>query len=369
MSSMWSNGIKISVFGESHSAGIGVVLDNLPAGRKVDMAEVRAFLRRRQAKSDGTTTTRIEPDVPNVLSGLFDDTTNGTPLCMMIENTNVRSGDYSNLKASMRPGHADFTGHVKYHGANDIRGGGHFSGRLTACLVAAGAVCGQILEQEGIHACAHLLSVHQLQNEPLDQNSLTAEKIKGIRALPFPVLEETQRKDIMDHIRETAMAKNSVGGIVECVAIGMLAGVGAPMFDNLESIISSLIFSIPGVKGIEFGNGFACTGLYGSENNDPFLIAEDGCVKTESNHHGGILGGISSGMPISFRAAFKPTPSISLEQDTIDIEKHENTKLVIKGRHDPCIAVRAVPVVEACCNIALLSALVNEFGQNGKFGS
>lgn len=361
MSSMWNNGLKISVFGESHADAIGVVIDNLPAGKKIDMSKVRSFLRRRQAKSDGTTTSRIEPDLPKVLCGLHNDTTNGTPLCMIIENTNTRSNDYKNVQTTVRPGHADFTGFIRYDGANDIRGGGHFSGRLTACLVMAGAICAQILEEMDIHSIAHLVSVKDIKTEHIDQATLTKEKIDKIRSLPFPVIDETKRKDIMDFINKTRMEQNSVGGVVECITIGCPAGIGSPMMDNLESIISSLMFSIPGVKGLEFGNGFDCTTIYGSENNDEFYI-DNGIVKTRTNNHGGILGGISSGMPISFNVAFKPTPSISLTQNTIDVLTLENTTLNIVGRHDPCIAVRAVPVVEACCNIALLSAIINDKG-------
>ncbi len=362
MSSMWNNGIQISVFGESHSAGIGVVLDHLPAGKKIDLSQVRAFLRRRQAKSDGTTTSRIEPDLPKIISGLYDDKTTGTPLAMVIENTNTRSQDYKNLKASMRPGHADYTGYLRYHGQNDIRGGGHFSGRLTACLVMAGAVCGQILEEKGIYTGAHLLSVGALKGQKIDTVALTKEEVLSLRQLPFPVKDPQLRTEIIKKINDVRMSQNSIGGMIECVCVGMPAGVGSPMLNSLESILASLIFSIPGVKGLEFGKGFEVASMLGSDNNDPFYYDEDQKVKTQTNHHGGILGGISSGMPIDFRVAMKPTPSISLTQDTIDVEQQKNTTLNIVGRHDPCIAVRAVPVVEACCNIGLLSAMVDQFG-------
>jgi chorismate synthase len=361
MSSIWNNGIQLSVFGESHSQAIGVVIDHLPAGKPIDFAKVREFMRRRQAKSDGTTTSRIEPDLPEVLSGYYQGKTTGTPLAILIKNTNTRSQDYRNIEQVARPGHADYTGFLRYHGANDPRGGGHFSGRLTAPLVAAGAVCGQILETYGVSAVAHLLSVHRIQCEPLDTQALTKEQIQIIRALPFPVIEEAKRKEIISFINEARMAQNSVGGVVECAAIGMPAGIGSPIFDNLESILASLLFSIPGVKGVEFGAGFACTEWMGSENNDSFTM-EDGVIKTKTNHHGGILGGISSGMPIYFKTAFKPTASISLEQDSVNFRENKEEKLRIVGRHDPCIAVRAVPVVEACCNIGLLSAILSQNG-------
>lgn len=362
MSSVWNKGIQLSLFGESHSAAIGVVIDNLPAGKSIDMDKVAAFLRRRQAKSDGSTTSRVEPDLPKVLSGLWEGKTTGTPLTLVIENTNTRSQDYGKLKVAMRPGHADYTGNLRYHGANDYRGGGHFSGRLTACLVAAGAVCGQILEEKGVYAGAHLLSVGDLKGEKIDTASVSKEDLLALRELPFPVKDPALRTKILQKIQDVRKSQNSIGGMVECVAVGMPAGVGSPIFDSLESILSALIFSIPGVKGLEFGAGMEVASLLGSENNDPFYYTENGEVKTRGNRHGGILGGISSAMPIDFRVAFKPTPSISLAQETVDIEKKENTVLEIVGRHDPCIAVRAVPVVEACCNIGLLSAIIQQYG-------
>lgn len=361
MSSIWTNGIQVSVFGESHSAAIGVVLDHLPAGQPIDMDEVAAMLKRRQARSDGTTTSRLEPDIPEILCGLVDGKTTGTPLCMTIKNTNVRSGDYKNLQSTVRPGHADYTGFVKYEGHNDIRGGGHFSGRLTACLVMAGAICAQILKHKGIESAAHLLSVKHLQSDRLDTLSLNYEDLKQIRALDFPVIDPEKRAKTIELINEARMAQDSVGGVVECVTLGMPAGVGAPMMDGIENMMSALLFAIPGVKGIEFGDGFDCTTLYGSENNDAFAH-KDGTVTTKTNHNGGILGGITSGMPINVRAAFKPTPSISRTQHTVDVANNVDTTLEIVGRHDPCIAVRAVPVVEACCSIALLSAYVREYG-------
>ncbi len=364
MASIWHNGITVSIFGESHSPSIGVVVDNLPPNKPIDMEAVNAFMKRRQARSDGTTTSRLEPDLPQVLSGLANGKTTGTPLCLVIQNTNTRSGDYRNLQTTVRPGHADFTGYVRYQGANDIRGGGHFSGRLTACLVMAGAICGQILAGFGVEAAAHLLSVHSLQGDRLDPLSMSVEELTALRALPFPVRDEALRQEIITLINEARMKEDSVGGVVECVAVGMPAGVGSPMMDGIENLLSQLIFAVPGVKGLEFGDGFDCTMLYGSQNNDPFVM-QDGKVVTTTNHNGGILGGITSGMPIQFRVALKPTPSISSTQQTVDVEKREDTTLNIVGRHDPCIAVRAVPVIEACCNIALLSAWVNQYGVTG----
>ncbi len=357
MSSIWNNGVAVSIFGESHSEAIGVILDNLPAGVPIDFDRVQQMMRRRQAKSDGTTTTRVEPDIPRVLSGYYDGKTTGTPLAMVMENTNTRSKDYSELAVKMRPGHADYTGHLRYAGANDIRGGGHFSGRLTACLVAAGAVCGQILEAQNIVCGAKLLSVGGVYGERLDPVQVTREDLRALQQLAFPVPEESVRQEIIDTIQNARMSLDSVGGIVECAAVGMPAGIGSPMMDGIESLLSSLFFAIPGVKGVEFGDGFDVATRHGSENNDPFTI-QNGKVVTTTNHAGGILGGISSGMPITARVAFKPTPSIAREQRTVNIETMEDTTLSIIGRHDPCIAVRAVPVVEACMNIGLLSAIL-----------
>lgn len=357
MSSIWNKGLSVSIFGESHSAAIGVVLDNLPAGKELNFTRVQQMMARRQAKSDGTTTSRVEPDVPEVLSGYVNGKTTGTPLAMLIRNTNTRSKDYSELAVKMRPGHADYTGHLRYQGANDIRGGGHFSGRLTACMVAAGAVCGQILEAEGVVCGAHLLTVGTVSGKALDPVTVSKEELLALQARTFPAADEETAQKMIDVIQKARMDRNSVGGMVECAAVGMPAGIGSPMMDSLESILSALFFSIPGVKGVEFGDGFAVAGRYGSENNDPFRM-ENGRVVTETNHAGGILGGISNGMPITARVAFKPTPSIAREQRTVNIETRENATLSVIGRHDPCITVRAVPVVEACMNIGLLSAML-----------
>lgn len=357
MSSGFDGGVKLSLFGESHGKGIGVVLDNLPSGEPIDLDKIGEFMARRAPKKDGTSTTRSEKDIPEILSGLFEGKTTGTPLAAVILNTDQHSGDYGNISHIARPAHADYTGFLRYNGANDPRGGGHFSGRITAPLCFAGAVCGQILEHRGIVTGAHIASIKGICDTEFDPVNVTAEQLAMVKQRPFPTLSEDAETKMREIINNARMDQNSVGGIVECAAVGFPAGIGSPMMDGLENIISRLVFAIPAVKGIEFGCGFDCAEMFGSENNDEFKIV-DGKIVTETNNHGGILGGISSGMPIIFRVAFKPTPSISRPQKSVDFKEMTEQELVIKGRHDPCVVPRAVPCVEAALNIALLSALL-----------
>lgn len=328
MSSTIGENIKISIWGQSHSSAIGVTIDGLPAGIKIDEEKLQNFLDRRAPGQNKYTTPRKEKDKAEFLSGLVNSTTCGAPICAVIENTNTRSQDYNNIIDIPRPAHADFTAHIKYRGNNDVSGGGHFSGRLTAPLCIAGGICIQILESMGIEIKARIKSI---------------------------VGEETEEKQI--EIMEKAIESlDSVGGIIECVASNVPVGWGEPMFGGLENKISQTVFGIPAIKGIEFGNGFECANLFGSENNDEFYVDDLGEIKTKTNNHGGILGGISSGMPIVFRVAVKPTPSIGKEQNSVSLKTKENTKLEIKGRHDPCIVLRAVPCIEAACAIALYDA-------------
>lgn len=358
MSSMWTREIKLSIFGESHGNGIGAVIDNLPPGEEIDMDKLLAFMARRAPQNGKAgSTARTEADIPEILSGMLGGKTTGAPLCAVIRNTNTRSGDYGNISSLARPGHADFTGHIRYEGYNDVRGGGHFSGRLTAPLVFAGAVCGQILERRGICTAAHILAVHGVEDTPFDTVRPDLEAAMAVRGKKFPVLDDRQGERMQVEIERARLAQDSVGGIVECMVTGVPAGVGSPMFEGMENDIASIVFGIPAVRGVEFGTGFAAAGLRGSEHNDAFY-SQDGKVGTTTNHHGGILGGITSGMPIHLKVAFKPTASISLEQDTVDYKKRTNEKLVIKGRHDSCIVPRAVPVVEAAVNTAVLSQLI-----------
>lgn len=357
MSSSYNGGIKLSLFGESHGKGIGVVLDNLPAGVPIDLDKIGEFMARRAPKKDGTSTTRNEKDIPEVLSGLYESKTTGTPLAAVIYNQDQHSNDYGNISHIARPAHADYTGFLRYNGANDPRGGGHFSGRITAPLCFAGAVCGQILEQRGITTGAHIRSIKGVCDDYFDPVNVTAEQLKHVKSRSFPTLSENAEAQMREVINSARMSQDSVGGIVECAAVGFPAGMGSPMLDGLENIISRLVFAIPAVKGIEFGNGFGCAELFGSENNDEFTLKDDK-ITTSTNNHGGILGGISSGMPIIFRVAFKPTPSISRPQKSVDFKAMTEEELIIKGRHDPCVVPRAVPCVEAALNIALLSALL-----------
>lgn len=354
MSSNFGEKVKISIFGQSHSEAIGVVIDGLPAGEEIDLEAVQHFLDRRAPGKNAYSTPRKEGDQVRVVSGLFNGRTCGAPICGMIENTNTRSKDYTQLKDMPRPGHADFTAEIKYGGFQDYRGGGHFSGRLTAPLCFAGAVCLQILERRGISIGAHILSIHQGRDKGFDTVGITKEELEKVTAKEFPTIEASAAEEMIDIIQKAREQGDSVGGVIESVAIGLPVGIGEPMFDGLESKLSSILFAIPAVKGVEFGQGFGVAELFGSENNDSFYIEETGQIKTRTNHHGGSLGGISSGMPLVIRTAFKPTPSISKNQDTVSLRGGKNTTLCVTGRHDPCIVPRAVPCVEAAMAIAIL---------------
>lgn len=359
MSSTWNNRISISIFGESHGPAIGVVIDNLPPGEYIDIDELGRFLARRAPKKDGTTTMRGEKDLPQIMSGLINDKTTGTPLCAFIQNTDTRSKDYSNISKLARPGHADYTGAVRYKGFNDVRGGGHFSGRLTAPLCFAGAVCGQILEKRGIYTGAHIAEIHNIKDDAFDRTNVSKQDILDVRYKKFPVINDEQGQKMFDDIQKARTGCESLGGIIECACVNVPAGIGSPMFDGLENTLAQLIFGIPAVKGLEFGAGFLTAKMVGSQNNDDFYVDDRGHVKTKTNNHGGILGGISSGMPITLNVAIKPTPSISKPQDTIDYGSMKNDVLSIKGRHDPCIVPRAVPCVESAVNIGILSHMLD----------
>lgn len=358
MSSTWKNNISFTVFGESHGPAIGVTIDNVPPGETIDLDKIMRFMARRSPKKDGTTTMRSEADLPQIMSGYYNGKTTGTPLTAIIANTDHHSQDYSQLSRLARPGHADYTGALRYRGFNDVRGGGHFSGRLTAPLCFAGAVAGQILEKRGIYVGAHIAEIHGIKDKAFDPISTSKDQIKEIRDKDFPVIIDVQGNEMKKEILNARSNKDSVGGIIECIAINVPAGIGSPIFDGLENSIAQLIFGIPAVKGLEFGAGFDCARLTGSENNDEFYVDERGVVVTRTNNHGGILGGISSGMPITLKVAFKPTPSIAQPQDTVDYSAMKNETLEIKGRHDPCIVPRAVPCVEAAVNLAILSHML-----------
>lgn len=350
MSSSFGENIRVSIFGQSHSDAIGVTVDGLPAGEKIDLAQLQRFLDRRAPGRNDYSTARREADVPEILCGLKDGLTCGAPLTAIIRNGDVLSQDYEALRTTPRPGHADFTAQVKYGGAQDAAGGGHFSGRLTAPLCIAGGICLQLLAREGITVISRIASIAGVADEG-ELTGSTAEK-------DFPVVSDVRGEEMRAAIEAARTEGDSVGGVIECAVLGLPAGLGDPMFDGMENRIAAVVFGIPAVKGIEFGAGFAAAAMRGSENNDAFAL-QDGRVVTKTNHCGGILGGITTGMPISFRAAVKPTPSIAREQESVDLDTMQNVKLRVGGRHDPCIVPRAVPCVEAAAAIAVYDALLS----------
>ncbi len=355
MSSVIGEKLKVSIFGQSHSEAIGVVIDGLPAGIRIDEEELCAFMARRAPGKGAHTTSRCEADSPRFISGVVDGFTCGSPVCAIIENTNTRSKDYSNLRETPRPGHADFTAFVKYGSFHDIRGGGHFSGRLTACLCIAGGICIQYLKERGIGIAAHALEIAGVSDRAF--SPLTPELDSVLQSEPIPVLDKSAGERMMEEILKAKNDLDSVGGIVECAITGVPAGIGEPMFGGVENVISRIVFGIPAVKGIEFGAGFAVARMRGSECNDAFCT-DGNAVKTKTNNHGGILGGITSSLPIIFRAAIKPTPSIAQSQQSVSLTAMENTTLEIVGRHDPCIVPRAVPVTEAAAAIAICDMIL-----------
>ena len=349
MSSTYGENIRLTIFGQSHSPAIGVTIEGIPAGERIDMDELRRFLSRRAPGQNAWSTPRKEADAPEILSGLVNGYTCGAPLAAIIRNTNTRSQDYANLAAAPRPGHADYTAEVKYGGYQDCAGGGHFSGRLTAPLCIAGGICLQILARGGITVVSRIASIAGVA----DEGALTASTAEK----EFPTVSDARGAAMRAAIMKAKEAGDSVGGVVECAVLGAPAGLGDPMFGGMENRIAAALFGIPAVKGVEFGAGFAAAALCGSENNDPFTV-KDGRIVTETNRCGGILGGITTGMPIVFRAAFKPTPSIAREQQSVDLQTMKPEKLCIMGRHDPCIVPRAVPCVEAAAAVAVYDALL-----------
>ena len=351
------------IFGESHGPAIGVVLEGVPAGLELDLEAVQRELDRRKPGQDPTATARRESDTVQVLSGVFEGKTTGAPLAMLIPNSDQHSQDYEAIRYTPRPGHGDYAGFIKSQGCQDYRGGGHFSGRLTAPLCIAGGIAKQILARRGIFVGAHLSEAAGIPDTAFPLHP-TPELLSAVAAKDFPVLDEEAGARMQQAILEARQEGDSVGGIVECAAIGLPAGLGEPMFGGVENRLAAALFGIPAVKGVEFGAGFAAARLRGSENNDPFTM-DHGRVETVSNHAGGILGGITSGMPIIVRTALKPTPSIARPQQTVSLQSGEETQLQIRGRHDPCIAHRAVPVVEAVTAAVLLDLLLE--GNHGTF--
>ncbi len=357
MASIYGENLHISIFGQSHAPAIGVTIDGIPSGEAVDLEELNSFLTRRAPGKNEWSTARKEADSPEFLCGLLNGVTCGSPLTAIIRNTDVRSSDYRQMQTVPRPGHADYPAQVKYQGAQDTAGGGHFSGRLTAPLCIAGGICKQILQRRGIRIFSHIVSIGSVQEALFDPDTVGEIEEQCLQSRDFPTLSQSIGEEMQLVIKQAASEQDSVGGIIECAVIGLPVGVGNPMFDGMENRIASIVFGIPAVKGIEFGDGFASAQHRGSENNDAYTI-KDGKVALQSNHAGGILGGLTTGMPLIFRAACKPTPSIARAQESVDLVSMQNTILEIKGRHDPCIVPRAVPCMEAAAAIAVYDALL-----------
>ena len=355
MSSVFGDRIRLSLFGQSHGEAIGCVLDGMPAGEAVDFDALQAFMKRR-APGGAYATKRKESDEVRIVSGLFNGHTCGAPLCVLIGNSDVRSSDYEQMHDLPRPGHADYPAEVKYQGHQDYRGGGHFSARITAALCAAGGILIQCLARRGVAVGAHLLSVGNVLDKPYDPMSVSKDDLLAAQS-GFPTLSENSAESMKTLIDEVRTAGDSIGGVVECAVIGLPIGVGSPVFDGVENAIAKSVFAIPAVKGIEFGEGFAAARMRGSQNNDPYEW-KDGKPALQSNHAGGILGGLTDGGPVIFRAAFKPTPSIALAQHTVSLSARRDAILEITGRHDPCVAVRAVPVVEAAAALAIADLML-----------
>lgn len=357
MSGVWGNKVQVSIFGESHGKAIGIVIDGLEPGVEIDMEAVNKEMARRAPGKNKLSTQRKEGDEVQIVSGFFNGKTTGTPLTGLIWNSDQHSSDYSNIKDTPRPGHADYTGFVKYNGFNDYRGGGHFSGRITAPLVFAGAVAKQILMKKNIVIGSHILSIHNVKEDYFDKVNINEETLKALTSKEFPVLDDAKGIEMKEAILSAKNDLNSVGGVIECCALNLPVGLGDPFFDSVESTLSHLLFSVPAVKGVEFGLGFDITKLKGSEANDEYYYDEAANVKTYTNNNGGILGGITNGMPLIFRAAIKPTASIYKQQKTVNLKTKENDDIAVVGRHDPCITLRAVPVIEAVCAIGILDII------------
>ena len=353
------NRLRVTVFGQSHAPCIGCVVEGLPAGFAPDMDRVEAFLARRAPGQNAWSTPRREDDRPEILSGLVEGRTCGAPVAMASRSSDQHSRDYSGLKRTPRPSHADYTAMIKYGNDYDIRGGGQFSGRLTAPLCFAGALALQLLEERGVAVAAHIDRIASVSDTPPDFARLGREDLAALLEKRFPVFSDEAGAAMRQAIEAARMDRDSVGGVIRCFAAGLPAGVGEPMFGGVENRLAAALFGIPAVRGVSFGAGFAAAGMRGSEHNDPFAI-EGGRVVACTNHAGGVLGGITTGMPLVVNVAVKPTASIAREQQTVDLETKTNTTLVVHGRHDPCIAPRAVPVVEAVTALTLLDMLLEE---------
>lgn len=352
MSGVWGNKIQFSIFGESHGAAIGGVLGGIKAGTEIDFKKIDFEMKRRNHRAFYSTA-RDENDEYEILSGIKDNKAEGSPIAFMIRNKDQHSSDYINLNEIPRPGHADYPAAVKYGGFNDYRGGGHFSGRITAPLTLAGAIARQILESKGIKIVSHIYSIGNIKSKSILDNPLNAEQIEKLHNMPFAVLDDETHKKMEQEIERYRKEKNSIGGIVECAVYGIKPGIGEPFFNSVESELAQLLFSIPAVKGVEFGRGFDITSMCGFDANDNYEI-KNGKITAMTNNNGGILGGITNGMPVVFKVAIKPTPSIFKTQNTVNLSKNTNSEITLKGRHDVCIVPRAAAVAEAAAALALL---------------
>jgi len=356
MSGIWNRNIGLSIFGESHGELIGITLNNIPAGVQLDLEFIQEELDRRKPGGSLLATPRKESDALNIVSGFFNGYTTGAPLTLMIKNTNKKSRDYGEVEKKFRPGHADYTAEVKYRGYADYRGGGHFSGRLTAGMVFAGAIAKQILAEKGIVVGGIITKIGTLEDARIDSLEVTGELLSEMRQLRLPVINEEQRLAMEAQIHEKREQQDSIGGIVRCFALNLPAGLGSPFFESFESVLAKMVFSIPAIKGIEFGSGFDLAEMPGSDSNDEFYVENDS-VKTYTNHNGGILGGITNGMPMDFSVVVKSTPSISKPQRTVEKDTLDNTDIEVHGRHDPCILSRVVPVIESALALVILDFL------------
>ena len=348
--------IKFSIFGESHGVGIGGVLDGIGAGKKIDFEKLDFMLQRRNHRASYSTQ-RSEPDKYEILSGIKDGVTTGSPIGFIIKNQDTKSQHYNNLESIMRPSHSDYPAYIKFNGFNDVRGGGHFSGRITAPLVIAGSLAQNVLDEKGIRIYSHIMKIGKVSGKSVVNSCLSDDEIKKLQSSMFPVLDENLKNSFMEEIEAARGDCDSLGGVIEIVIDGVEAGYGEPFFSSVESRLASMMFSIPAVKGVEFGLGFGITDKTGFEANDFYYYDENKNVKTKTNNNGGLLGGLTNGMPIVLRVAIKPTASIFKEQDTINVTTKENVKFALKGRHDVCITPRAAVVCEAASALVMLDVL------------
>lgn len=358
MSSQIGNKIKVTVFGESHGSAIGMVMDNPPAGLKLDFDYISAQNKRRAPGNDKTSTPRKEADEPEFLSGVKNGITTGAPIAVSIRNTNTKSGDYENLKYTPRPSHADYAAYVHYNGNNDVSGGGHFSGRLTAPIVTAGAILRLYLKEKGVEIGGHILKIGSVEDDRFDLVNVDANTLKSLSKSNFALLNSKAEEKMRAEVEAARSDGDSIGGMLEIAITGLPAGIGGPMFEGVENEIAKAVFGIPAVKGIEFGAGFDFAEMRGSQANDS-MFYDNGKVVCLTNNNGGITGGLTNAMPIVFRVVIKPTPSIARPQQTVDLKKGINTEIIVKGRHDPCIVPRALPAIEAVTAIAVAN-LLNE---------